>query len=49
MDKLECESIDCDLQGESSQVSRMNTTKRGLGDAMEQAIACITAFRMPSG
>ena len=49
MDKLGCESIDCDLQGESSQAGRMNTTKRGLGDAMEQAIACITAFRMSSG
>ncbi len=49
MDKLGCESMDCVLQGESSHASRIKTTKRGLGDAIEQAIACLTAFRMSCG
>ena len=49
MDKLGCESMDCVLQGESSHVGRIKTTKRGLGDAIEHAIACLTDFRMSSG
>ena len=49
MDRLGCDSIDCVLQGESSHVGRIKTTRRGLGDAIEQAIACRTAFRMSSG
>ncbi len=49
MDKLGCESMDCVLQGESSHDGRMKTNKGGLGDAIEQAIACINAFRMSSG
>ena len=48
MDKLGCERIDWDLQGESPHAGRIKTTKRGLGDAIEQAIVCITAFRMSS-
>ncbi len=49
MDELGCESIDCVLQGESSHAGSMKTTRRGLGDAIEEAIACLTAFRMSSG
>ena len=49
MDRLGCDSIDYVLQGESSHADRTKTTRRGLGDSIEQAIACRTAFRMSSG
>ena len=48
MDRLGCDSIDCVLQGESSHTGRMKTTRRRLGDAIEQAITCRLAFRMSS-
>ncbi len=46
---LWCESIDCVLHGETSQAGRINTTRSGLGDLVEEAIACRTVLRISSG
>jgi hypothetical protein len=46
---LGCESMDCVLHGEVSQVGRIKTTRSGLGDIVEEASACRTALRISSG
>ena len=46
---LGCDSMDCDLHGESSQAGRIKTTTSGLGDIVEEASACRTALRISSG
>ncbi len=46
---LGCDSMDCVLHGESSQTGRMKTTRRELGDIVDEASACRTALRISSG
>ncbi len=46
---LGCESMDCDLHDESSQVGRIKKTRSGLGDIVEEASACKTVLRTSSG
>jgi len=45
---LGCASMDFVLHGESSQVGRINTTRSGLGDIVEEASARRTVLRISS-